>query len=333
MTAVARVEAALREWASAEFGPGARVEVSGPEPRDWSFLFSLTSASSGGTRDLIAKIPRWEEAPTLEAALAAGPQDTTREEHRVLAAVAAMVAGSGDPGLAAVPVLAYLPGLNAVVTERIDAVPLRRRLGGPGGAAAVAAAGRWLRRFHAEVGEARTAWCEAGSVIATLEHAASGLPARRAAGPREHLAALADRAAGLQGHSAPHAGLHGDYNLANVLVDRSGRVAVLDPNLEWGPAAADAAKFLTALRVRRVRALTLGLAGRHGLAALERAFLHESGVEDDALLRFLRAAATLERWIEMEHRVEGLPRRSPIRWAAPVARRHFAAEADALLDT
>ena len=113
-------------------------------------------------------------------------------------------------------------------------------------------------------------------------------------------------------------------------MDRTGRVSVLDPNLEWGPAAADAAKFLTALRVRRVRALTLGLAGRRGLGALERAFRQGSGVEDDAVLRFLRAAATLERWIDLGHRVAGSSRIGPVRMAAAPARRFLAAEMEAL---
>jgi len=328
--AAGRVETALRDWAGEYFGSSARVEaVPGPEQRAWSYQFHFAVEEGGRRYEVIAKIPRWEEAPTLEQALLAGPQDATREEHRLLREVEEMVTASGDPGLTAVPVLAYLPGSNAIVTRKIEAVPLRDRLAGRSAESSLAAAGRWLRRFHTEVGGAHAGPLDARSLAARLVDTAGGVPggARLAAAA----AALAVRAESFQGAGVTLAALHGDFNLSNVLVDAEGRVAVLDPNLEEGPVLEDAAKFLTDLRARRIRSLTLGVLGGRDLATRERAFLAGYGMDDGPLLRFFRGMATVRRWIEAEERIAAAPRLGPVRAAGVLVRRHLEMESAALL--
>ena len=121
----------------------------------------------------MVKVPRWEEAPTLEAALAAGPQESTRREHATLEAIAAAVAASGDPGLAAVAPVAYLPALNAVVTERLVAGPLRSRLGSWPGAEGrqvevLRRTGRWLRLYHERVAGAASGRLDGAALAAEL---------------------------------------------------------------------------------------------------------------------------------------------------------------------
>jgi hypothetical protein len=309
--AEARVRSALAVAIPLRLGSGARVAtLSGPQPHAWSFQFDLTAETPSGRRLLVVKIPRWEGAPTLEAALDAGPQEGTEREHATLEALAAAVAGSGDPGLTAVLPVAYLPEINAVITERLEAVPLRCRLGRwPGSegrqAEALRRTGRALRLYHDHVAGAADGVWNGQALAAELEgEARSGrIPAPWLAA----LASLARQARERHGGPALVGAAHGDFNLANVLVTRDGRVAVLDPNLVPGPLLADAAKLLTDLRMRRSRVLTFGLLGRKGLAAAEAAFLEGYGPADRSLLAFLRAVATVRRGLEMEERLPARP--------------------------
>jgi aminoglycoside phosphotransferase (APT) family kinase protein len=139
------------------------------------------------------------------------------------------------------------------------------------------------------------------------------------------LASLAREARERHGSPARLGAAHGDFNLANLLVTGDGRVAVLDPNLVPGALLADAAKFLTDLRMRRARALTLGLLGRRGLAEAESAFLEGYGPADASLLGFLGAVAAVRRGLEVERRLAAWPA-SLRRLAAPVLRRYPVAE-------
>ncbi len=331
---VARVRSTLEAAVPAWYGPGAGVAtLSGPQAHAWSFQFDLAAQTPAGGRRLVVKIPRWDEAPTLAAALAAGPQEGTRREHAALEALAAAVAGSGDPGLAAVVPVAYLPEINAVVTERLEAVPLHSRLGWLPGSEGrqvetLRRAGRALGLYHDSVAGAVEAVFDGEVVAADLEEEAARLGAGSSPWPAA-LASLARQARGLHGRPARLGAAHGDFNLANVLVTGDGRVAILDPNLVPGPLLADAAKFLTDLRMRRSRVLTLGLLGNKGSAAAEAAFLEGYGPADLSLLGFLRAVASVRRSVEMEQRLAAWPAalRLP---ATPLLRRYPAGESSRL---
>lgn len=324
--AVARVRAAVAAALPDWYGGEARlVSFRGPETHAWSHQFAAEADTASGRKHLVVKVPCWEEAPTLEAALAAGPQQSTRKEHATLVALAAAVAASGDPGLAAVSPLGYLPEANAVVTERLEAVPLRaclgRRPGAEGRQAEVLRrAGRALRLYHDRVAGAAPGRLDGSSLAAELAESAA-----TDAIPRTAVVALAQEARD-RDHSAALVGdSHGDFNLANVLVTTDGRVAVLDPNLVPGPLLADVAKLLTDLRMRRARSLTLGLLGRRGLRVAEAAFLGGYGPADPALLGFLRRVAAVRRGREMAGRLT--TRRGVLRRAAgAVLRRYVAAE-------
>ncbi|MFH1331461.1 MAG: aminoglycoside phosphotransferase family protein [Actinomycetota bacterium] len=302
----ARLAAEVPRW----YGAGAGLtSPCAPQEHPWSFQFAVVVETSAGRRHLVVKVPRWEEAPTLEAALAAGPQESTRREHATLEAIADAVGASGDPGLAAVAPVAYLPDINAVVTERLEAGPLRSRLGPRPGAegrqaAVLRRAGRWLRLYHDRVAGAAPGRFDGAALALELERVAA-VVARPSL--REALAGLARRARERDGVEAVVGATHGDFNLANVLVTGDGRVAVLDPNLVPGPLLQDAAKLLTDLRMRRARAVARGRVGRRGLAAAEAAFLEGYGPADSGLLGFLRDVAAARRGIEMEERLAGRP--------------------------
>lgn len=301
-----RLVAAASGW----HGGGARlVSLSAPRRCAWSFQFDLLLEAPAGRRHLVVKVPRWEEAPTLEAALAAGPQESTRREYVTLEALAAAVAASGDPGLVAVHPVAYVPDLNAVVTERLSARPLRSRLGSWPGAegrldGVLRRAGRGLRLYHDRVAGAAPGRLDGAALAAELERSA-GTAVRRPL--QDALTALARQARERDGAPAVVGAAHGDFNLANVLVTGDDRVAVLDPNLVPGPVLQDAAKLLTDLGMRRARAVTAGRLGRRGLARAEASFLEGYGPADAGLLSFLRAVATVRRGLEMEQSLAGRP--------------------------
>lgn len=320
------VRAALAGALPLWFGPGARLASLGPARQHaWSHQFALEAHTASGRRRLVVKVPRWEGVATLEEAVAAGPQEATRQEHAALVAVVAAVDAAGDSGLAAVVPVGYLAGVNAVVTERLEAVPLRSLLGwGPGGVGRrvelLQRAGRWLRLYHDRVAGAEAGALDGCALAAEVER----LPAGRRGGSRE-AAALARRARERHGAPAAVGATHGDFNLSNVLATPDGRVAALDPNLVPGPLLEDAAKFLTDLRMRRGRAVTMGVLGRGGLRRAEAAFLDGYGGADPALLRLLQGVAALRRGAEMEERLAGAPgllRRA----ATAVVRRYVAAE-------
>jgi len=300
----AAVAAALPDW----YGREARLTSwDGPEPHSWSHQFAAVVETASGRKHLVVKVPRWEEAPTLEAALAAGPQESTRREHATLVALAAAVAAAGDPGLAAVVPVAYLPEANAVVTERLEAASLRTHLPSwPGAerrqAEVLRRAGRALRLYHDRVASAVAGQLDGAALAVEVEAAAAAGLTRRAA-----LLTLAEEACRRHGSAAIVGDSHGDFNLANVLVTADGRAAVLDPNLVPGPLLADTAKLLTDLRMRRARSLAFGLLGRRGLQAAEAAFLEGYGPADAGLLGFLRRVATVRRGREMAARLAAGP--------------------------
>jgi len=318
--AIARVQRAIENLAPSWYGPGASLAHSPTvAPRAWSTHFLATVNSSDRDIDLVIKIPLWDEAPDLATALAAGPQESTRAEYETLGQIEAMVAASADPGLAAVRRVAYVDEINAVVTEKLDAVPLRR-LRGPVKTGAGPAIGRWLRRFHDEIGGASDARFESAMVagdLDELEHRAN------AVGPvlEDAVASLRAQADGLRGTPVRIATTHGDLGPSNVLVTPDGRVAVIDPNMVEGPAGSDLAKLAVALRTSRARLLGGWALGRR-MHPVEAAALEGYGDVTPEIYDLCRRIAATRRWLDVEEAGSGSLRRL----ALPLARRVFSAE-------
>lgn len=290
------------------YGPGAELARLGDgRVHSWSYQFRGLVRAGAMEVPIAVKVPRWEEAPTLADALAAGPQADTQREYAELAAIKEAVGQAGDEGLAAVAPIGYLSEVNAIVTEVIDAAPLRAHLKvRPDPAGFFAAAGRWLRLFHDRVGRAREAPFPAGRFIADLDGLAVGGRRWPDLLRRYHQVARAAVEA-LDGTPVRAGGLHGDFNLSNVLVTADRRVAGIDTNRAEGPVAVDLARFITDLRTHKGRALTFGL--RPPSSAVRQwqgAFLAGYGDPADPTLPAVRAVAVTQRWGEIEERIASL---------------------------
>lgn len=312
-----RIRAAVA--ASLPPGYGAINRWSRPRQGDWSWMFE---AETGGAAPatLLVKVPRWEEAADLGAALNAGPQADTEEEFRALESIAAAVAAAGDPGLTAVVPVAYVREVNAVVTERLRAVPLHERLGRTGDAATLfGRVGRWLRVFHATSDQQLVPF-EADE-IERLEDAGH----RGALG--DAIAAVAAVARNRSGRPVSVGVLHGDLSLRNVLVTIDDRVAVIDPNRYRGRIAGDAAHLLTEVRLGRRQLITSGAFRRRSRVEQWAEAIIDGYPEIDADgLAYERAVAAVRRWVEVEGRTKGIAR-----LALLPARRLFRSEVGALV--
>ncbi|MCJ7727009.1 MAG: aminoglycoside phosphotransferase family protein [Acidimicrobiia bacterium] len=305
----------IADW----YGPKARL-LSDPvaQHRSWSVHFHADVEGAGGRVALIVKIPLWEEAPDLATALAAGPQDNTLSEYRMLQRIGEMVANAGDRRLTAVRPVAYVEEINAVVTERLDCRPLRalsarRRL------AVGDAIGAWLRHFHDGIGEATASGFEASDLTASL-----GGPGEGSAGLfdplGEAIAAIREDARGIAGAATRNATTHGDFGPSNILVTPDDRVAVIDPNLVPGPVESELAKLAVAIRTPRSRLLA-GIRRGKGMHPLERAVLNGYGEVSADIYGLCRRAAAAARWMEIEADGGGIRR-----LALPMARRVLASE-------
>lgn len=313
-----RIAGLIPEW----YGPDASV-LGTPRVvrRSWSIHLLPTVVSGDRTIGLVVKIPLWAEASDLAAALEAGPQEATLREFETLVGIASMVDASGDDGLAAIRPVAYVEDLNAVVTELLEARPLRR-LAARGHRSQVTgvapAVGRWLRRFHDEIGIPRNEPFDP----ATLETSLADLASAADGGPlvlKEGITSLRRVAASMAGRTLRMAVTHGDFGPSNVMVTPEARVAVIDPNLVFGPIEQDAAKLAVALRTGRGRLITG--TRRRGPDRFERALLDGYGPVDAGLYRLCRGMAVAHRWVEIESM-----KRGPRRLALVPTRRVLAAE-------
>lgn len=305
------------------FGPGAQLEeLSAGRVHSWSYQFRGVVHAGDRVLPIAVKVPRWNEAPTLSAALAAGPQPDTTREYEQLVAIRDAVGSDGDESLAAVVPIAYVPEVNAIVTEVLDAAPLRHHLRvRPDPSGLFGAAGRWLRLFHDRVGAAAEAPFPAGRFLADLEQLAADSSAWPHLLRRYHEVARV-AAAALEGVPVRTGLLHGDFNLSNVLVTADRRVAVIDTNRAEGPTALDLARLITDLRTHRGRALTFGLRPpSSAVREWQAAFLEGYGDPPDPALPAVRAAAVTERWADIEARIAALSPVSPEGIGLRVARR------------
>ena len=300
------VAALIPQW----YGAGARVEGEmAVSLRPWSVHLLPVVVTPAGSIPLVVKIPLWEEAPDLGSALAAGPQQDTREEYRALEAIAAVVIGCGDPRITAVHPVAYVEELNAVVTERLDSRPLRR-VGRRLWLRSAPAVGAWLRIFHDQVGGAGPAEFHPMLVedrLVALESAARTGPRDL----REGVSGIASLTATLAGAGCRVGVAHGDMGPSNVLITPDTSVAVIDPNRALGPVEQDPAKLVATLYTGRRRLLS-GVPAGEERDRFEQRLFEGYGEADGDVYRLFRGLAVAERWVDVEASAEGWARRAAL---------------------
>ena len=275
---------------------GEIVEWHGPTARDWSWHFRARARNAESA--LLIKVPRWEGIATLEAALAAGPQSATAAEYSALEQIRGAVSAANDSGLAAIVPVAYVPAVNAVVMEQLEATPLRTRLGvGRGPADAVewfAGIGRWLGVYH-RLGAGEPAQFSAAAEKARWDSSGGEHPRLRRA--LDHARTAAES---LDGRKVVEGVQHGDLTLGNVLVTGDGKIAVIDPNQTSGRWEADAARLIAETRLGRGQLFTHGVMRRPSVVDRWAYALAEGhGGLDAEVLAYDRGAAALERMIDL----------------------------------
>jgi aminoglycoside phosphotransferase (APT) family kinase protein len=205
-----------------------------------------------------------------------------RLEFEALRTLETRLAEVGDGAFAAVHPLAILPESTVLVMEEFDGQPLHRFLvrrpfstSTHQPLAMARAAGRWLRILHdtpptnqvvrqgtrEEVADAFAAF---GSYLTTELRSAD----------LDRIVRTGIDATRLLPDPLPTVITHGDFAPRNILVDRAGRLAVIDLLARWqAPPFEDIAGFLVALETSRANAATRGLLFGRTIERLEPAFL------------------------------------------------------------
>lgn len=311
---------------------GVVVDMGDPVRRRWSWHFDI--ALTGAHRaDLLLKIPRWAEAPTLEDAIAAGPQPSTVTEAETLQALSAVVGSSSDPGIAHVAVIAYLDAVNGILMDRFDGEPLRRRLRigrrGRDLEAVFARLARLVDLFHSLEPADREGFdpAAAGTRLDDLLAGAQGVPRPL----RESAEHLSEAAATLAGTDEPVGLCHGDLNIDNVLVNRAGQVALLDPNPTSGSLLRDLALLTADVDLDRMQLTSAGVARPAALRRRwESALWGGSRLGSERIGPYRLAEAIVERWVVLESELVG-PRRLALVPGRRVLRRTLNRRVEALL--
>lgn len=209
--------------------------------------------------------------------------DRRRLELAALRMIEARLVEVGDPNLVAVRPLGLLPESSAVVMEAFEGEPLHRHLmRGPFQPGATRrpttlarTAGRWLRILHDTPPTTQQVRQAARSdLAAAFASYGSFLAATRGTNELDPLVAAGIDAVWRLPDPLPLVITHGDFAPRNILVDATGRLAVIDLLARWqAPAYEDVAAFLVALHTSRANAVTRGVLFGPTFERLEPAFL------------------------------------------------------------
>ena len=309
----------LPEWYP-DVAPDADIVVANDDERAIARVVRITAPrSSGAPVELIAKIHAPREpvaAPDDRPRLVPMTDPELRRglEFDALKFVEARLREVADDRLEAVRALGVLPSSGALVMEVFESEPFhrvlaRKALGGedPGRSTTIAAlAGRWLRILHDS--PATTTLIRQGHRAEIVEAFESYLRYLTAETGRDlsRVVKAGVEAAGRLPDPLPTVLSHGDFAPRNILVGRSGRVAVIDLLARWqSPPYEDLATFLVALQTNRANAATRGLLFGRAAKRLEPAFLKGyfglEPVPRDAI-RIYELLLVLDKWAARSHR-------------------------------
>jgi hypothetical protein len=269
-----------------EMGP-CRVRASGrPRELDSCRLYKIeVVAADGAAAPLAAKVFRVGPRRTYNLGEALRTQFESLQEAVALA--------RRVPGVVGPRPLDVFEDLGVLVMEWVEGRRLldclASDLAGPRSRALVRTCGEWLHHFH----EHRQTDPSDPRIVEKLNQVRlcvedlgkEGLPRDLLRRVESHMAA---QAAVLDGVSVPSCHSHLDFSASNVMVDRLGRLAVLDIGREVAPRDSDVAGFLVSLEKAPLHPCRFGLT-RGRILALQRAFLEGysgAGVAPSTLTSF-----------------------------------------------
>jgi aminoglycoside phosphotransferase (APT) family kinase protein len=307
------LRAHLGEWYP-DLAGGVRVDLIDQDPRARSQLMRVRVVGPGAAADrtiILKHVPdepvAVDERPRLVAPM--DPADRLAHEFVALDLVARRFADLDDPGLGAVRPLGILPVSGALAMEAYDGRPLHQTLI-PGfvrqsaelrAPRLVRRAGHWLRAFHDLPPDDRPVRQGTRSeVAAAFEAVGAFLAEHGAASDIDDVVRTGIRSVSRLPEPPPLAVCHGDFAPRNILIDATGRVAVIDISVRWlAPIYEDLASLLVALRMNRANALTRGMVFGPAVGRLEPAFFHGyfgGGPVPRAAIRVYELLLVLDKW-------------------------------------
>jgi len=271
-----QVQSAVPSW----FGDGAVLCSTLPEiyQRRWSFMLRfLVQDEREQQTAILVKIARHEEMALEQATKEQSLLQRTEREYEMLSSIERIFkTHDGDWPFCFIRPLALMEQWNALVTEELQAQPLKEHLlrmrMGLGYVPAwrsfeeiLKRSARWLRIYHEQMGDVNSEplsqiglWEKVEHILQQLENVASV----------DDLEFIGNSVMQELKESAnievPLAMLHGDFHCANILVMPDGRVGALDADCVRGPIYEDIAKLIADLETRSVQMLTRGRFIRSG---------------------------------------------------------------------
>ncbi len=322
----------LREHAGQYFGDvssNPEVQLRWSSERINSTLYEFRIVAERARHTVLVKIPFAVSSPaangrghaTLPDRPRLCPKPPRHEkcgwEYSALAEIERRVQELADERFAAVRMLDLLPAQSALVMEKVSARSLSRllpraarfRLGAtpPELLEAMHRAGAWLRLFHTWPAPPH-AQTRHATRVEFVESVRAFTAFLAESGDAPFFASLETTLAAAARQSLPErlpAGWsHGDYAPRNVLVDRAGRVQVIDTMGRWrAPIYEDLGRFLCALHASVPQVWTHGWAYRRQvLCEFERRFLQGyfgAAPIPSAILRLFECLALLDRWASL----------------------------------
>ncbi len=301
-----------------DVAPDAALTIDNDDARAAARVVRVAVPRAGGAAvELVVKIDTPRPSPDVDdrprLVPTTGLADRRQLEFEALRFVESRLKEVNDERFHAVRALGVLPASNALVMEVFDSEPFHRMLARhalnrtrPGPDAVAALAGRWLRILHES---------PAPTPLVRQQDRAEIVAAFLAYG--EYLASMTDRdladivtagadAAARLPDPLPVVLSHGDFAPRNILVGRSGKLAVIDLLARWkSPPYEDIATFLVALQTNRANAATQGMLFGRAARRLEPAFLTgyygSEPVPRDAI-RVYELLLVLDKWAARIHR-------------------------------
>ena len=318
-TILAELRPRVREWYP-DADPATELEVLDVDSRVLAHVIRVRVARTAGlSTTLIVKAgsldPASDTSDRPRLVTITESSERRKLELDALRTVEARLAEVGDPAFRAVRALGILPQSTALVMEEFDGKPLHRFLvrrpfrSQPAlrPSALARAAGKWLRILH-DTPPSRQAVRQGTKqeIVDAFGAFGSYLAAETDASHLETVIEAGVEAARQLPDPLPTVVTHGDFAPRNILVDGSGRLAVIDLLARWqAPPFEDLAGFLVALQTSRANAATRGLLFGRTIAKLEPAFLsgyYGSEPVPRTAIRVYELLLVLDKWAARANR-------------------------------